>query len=63
MTRRELREHCFKLLFCAGFLPGGGDKGADMSSILQSQGRTISPLTGVYELIHCPSWTFTTAAM
>ena len=23
MTRRELREHCFKMLFCADFYPAG----------------------------------------
>ena len=26
MTRRELREHCFKLLFCADFYPEGETK-------------------------------------
>ena len=26
MTRRELREHCFKMLFCADFYPAGETK-------------------------------------
>lgn len=29
MTRRELREHSFKVLFRADFYPGGGDGRAD----------------------------------
>ena len=36
MTRRELREHCFKLLFCADFYPAG-ETGEQLEDVFDSE--------------------------
>ena len=53
MTRRELREHCFKLLFCADFYPEGETK-EQIEQYFTEPREDDYTSDGVYELIHCP---------
>ena len=46
MTRRELREHCFKLLFCADFYPEGETK-EQMEELLQQKQKKARGLSGI----------------
>ena len=53
MTRRELREHCFKLLFCADFYPEGETK-EQIEQYFTEPREDDYTSDGLYELIHCP---------
>lgn len=53
MTRRELREHCFKLLFCAEFYPEGETK-EQIEQYFMEPREDDYTAEGAYELIHCP---------
>ena len=53
MTRRELREHCFKLLFCADFYSEGETREQIEQYFTEPREDDYTP-EGVYELIHCP---------
>lgn len=54
MTRRELREHCFKLLFCADFYPEGDTK-EQMEEYFTEPVEEISTPDGGSEVLHSPS--------
>lgn len=51
MTRRELREHCFKMLFCADFYPADEIK-AKMEQYFESPKEDDYAPDGTYEIIH-----------
>lgn len=51
MTRRELREHCFKLLFCADFHPTEETKEQIEQYFAQPAEEERTP-DGGYELLH-----------
>ena len=53
MTRRELREHCFKLLFCADFYSEGETREQIEQYFTEPREDDYTP-EGVDELIHCP---------
>ena len=54
MTRRELREHCFKLLFCTSFHPAEETK----EQLLQYFAQPVEEeqtADGKYEILHSPA--------
>ena len=51
MTRRELREHCFKLLFCADFYPEGETK-EQMEEYFTEPVEEVSAPGGESEILH-----------
>lgn len=51
MTRRELREHCFKMLFCADFYPAE-ETGAQIEQYFESPEEDDYAPDGTYEVIH-----------
>lgn len=51
MTRRELREHCFKMLFCADFYPEEEAK-SQLSQYFQAPEEDEMTSEGVYEILH-----------
>lgn len=54
MTRRELREHCFKLLFCADFYPAEETKEQIEQYFIQPLEEERTP-EGSYETLHSPA--------
>ena len=52
MTRRELREHCFKMLFCADFYPAEEKEEQLERYFGAPQEDTMTP-EGVEEILHC----------
>ena len=54
MTRRELREHCFKLLFCAAFYPEGETK-EQMEEYFTEPVEEVSAPGGESEILHSPA--------
>ncbi len=54
MTRRELREHCFKLLFCADFYPAEETKEQMEQYFTEPQEEEDVP-DGVGEILHSPA--------
>lgn len=53
MTRRELREHCFKLLFCADFYPAEEREEQMEQYFMEPQEEEDLP-NGVGDVIHSP---------
>lgn len=51
MTRRELREHCFKMLFCADFYPADEIKD-QIEQYFESPKEDDYAPDGTYEVIH-----------
>lgn len=51
MTRRELREHCFKMLFCADFYPEAEVKD-QIDQYFQAPEEDELTSEGVYEILH-----------
>ncbi|MEF9938943.1 MAG: transcription antitermination factor NusB [Clostridium sp.] len=54
MTRRELREHCFKLLFCADFYPAEEMTEQLDQYFIQPEEEEGTPAEG-YEILHNPA--------
>ena len=54
MTRRELREHCFKLLFCADFYPAG-ETGDQLEQYFTEPQEEEDTPDGVSEVLHSPA--------
>jgi len=54
MTRRELREHCFKLLFCADFYPAEETEEQIEQYFTEPQEEEDTP-DGVSEVLHSPA--------
>lgn len=54
MTRRELREHCFKLLFCADFYPAEETKDQIEQYFSQPEEYERTP-EGDNEILHSPA--------
>lgn len=54
MTRRELREHCFKLLFCVDFYPSEEKKEQIEQYFAQPVEDERTP-EGDYEILHSPA--------
>lgn len=52
MTRRELREHCYKMLFCADFYPAEEINGQMEQYFEAPQEYEMTP-EGVEEVLHC----------
>ena len=53
MTRRELREHCFKLLFCADFYPTDEMQGQVDVYFTEPKEEDDVP-SGIGDIIHNP---------
>ncbi len=51
MTRRELREHCFKMLFCADFYPAG-ECGQQFVRYFEAPSEDEAGGTGETETLH-----------
>lgn len=51
MTRRELREHCFKMLFCADFYPAEETK-EQLEQYFQSPMEDETTSEGISEILH-----------
>ena len=51
MTRSKLREHCFKMLFCADFYPAE-ETGEQIEQYFQSLEEDECQPDGTYEVIH-----------
>lgn len=51
MTRRELREHCFKMLFCADFYPAEEKEDQLEQYFLAPEEDETTP-EGVDEILH-----------
>ena len=54
MTRRELREHCFKLLFCADFYPAAETKEQIEQYFTEPKEVEDTP-DGIGEVLHSPA--------
>ena len=54
MTRRELREHCFKLLFCADFYPEEETK-EQIEEYFTEPIEDVSTPDGLDEILHSPA--------
>ena len=54
MTRRELREHCFKLLFCADFY-SAEETGEQIEQYFTEPQEEEDIPNGVGEVIHSPA--------
>jgi len=54
MTRRELREHCFKLLFCADFYPAD-ETGEQIEQYFTEPQEEEDTPEGVSEILHSPA--------
>lgn len=54
MTRRELREHCFKLLFCADFYPADETK-EQVEEYFTEPLEEVSASDGESEILHSPA--------
>lgn len=54
MTRRELREHCFKLLFCTDFHPAEEIQ-EQMEQYFTEPAEDEAVAGGGYEMLHCPA--------
>lgn len=54
MTRRELREHCFKLLFCADFYPTEETK-EQIEQYFEQPEEEDCTSEGEYEILHSPA--------
>lgn len=52
MTRRELREHCFKMLFCADFYPAE-EKEEQLERYFGGPLEDITTPEGAEEILHC----------
>lgn len=52
MTRRELREHCFKMLFSADFYPTHEEAIAQLNQYCQSPEEYDTDPDGVLEILH-----------
>ncbi len=51
MTRRELREHCFKMLFCADFYPAEETK-EQLETYFEVSGEDETTPEGVLSILH-----------
>lgn len=51
MTRRELREHCFKMLFCADFYPAG-ETGQQFVKYFEAPGEEEAGEAGETVMLH-----------
>ncbi len=51
MTRRELREHCFKMLFCADFYPAG-ETGQQLVNYFEAPGEEETDPAGASVTLH-----------
>lgn len=54
MTRRELREHCFKLLFCTDFHPAEETK-EQLEQYFAEPAEEERTAEGIYEILHSPA--------
>ena len=54
MTRRELREHCFKLLFCADFYPAG-ETGEQLEQYFTEPQEEEDTPDGASVVLHSPA--------
>ena len=54
MTRRELREHCFKLLFCADFYPADETK-EQVEEYFTEPMEEVSAPDGESKILHSPA--------
>lgn len=54
MTRRELREHCFKLLFCTDFHPAEETK-EQLEQYFAGPVEEEPTADGIYEVLHSPA--------
>lgn len=54
MTRRELREHCFKLLFCADFHEAE-EAGEQLEQYFTQPTEEERTPEGIYEVLHSPA--------
>ena len=52
MTRRELREHCFKMLFSADFYPTQEEAIAQLGQYLQSPEEDDVDESGILQVLH-----------
>ena len=52
MTRRELREHCFKMLFCADFYSAGELKG-QLEQYFEAPQEDETTKEGESRILHC----------
>lgn len=52
MTRRELREHCFKMLFCADFYPAE-EKEGQLELYFDAPVEDETAKDGTEEILHC----------
>lgn len=52
MTRRDLREHCFKMLFSADFYPTMEEAIAQLDQYFQSPEEDDADQSGVLEVLH-----------
>ena len=52
MTRRELREHCFKMLFSADFYPTREEAKAQLGQYLESPEEDGEDSQGVLQILH-----------
>lgn len=51
MTRREMREHCFKMLFCADFYPAS-EAGDQIEQYFESPKEDDYAPDGTYQVLH-----------
>ena len=52
MTRRELREHCFKMLFSADFYPTQEEAVAQLDQYFQSPEEDDVDESGILQVLH-----------
>ena len=52
MTRRELREHCFKMLFSVDFYTTGEEAKAQMEQYFQSPEEDDTASDGILQVVH-----------
>ena len=52
MTRRELREHCFKMLFSVDFYTTGEEAKAQMEQYFQSPEEDDTASDGTLQVVH-----------
>ena len=51
MTRRELREHCFKMLFCTDFYPAG-EKDEQIEYYFEAPDEVVTEKDGTDKILH-----------
>ena len=52
MTRRELREHCFKMLFSADFYPTAEEAKAQLEQYLEAPEEEVEDSQGILQILH-----------